>query len=476
MEELETNPALEELPMETVSLEERLNGKSTESGDDTNPADNSDSSQAEPSIDTPENNETSEGANEKEESSNSEEIDFSDDFEVFTKLDEEWQEYYRQESQTSEYSNEAEKRRQYFFDSLVSETSLQEHLMEQAEFSDCGEKELEAIRFLIGSLDDRGFLTSPLSDVALLSSMPLATMKEAREILRNFDPPGIGSEDIRECLLFQLSLRGEQDSPAYKIIDKWMDLLLRRRIPELARKIGISKDEIQEVIEHIAELDPNPGSRFRADTNSSISPDAQIEWDGNKWVININNDYIPRLRINPIYKQLIAKGTLSKKEKDYIQERMRSGKFLMGSIEQRQQTIKRISNEILKFQKDFFEEGVSALKPLTMNQVAESIDVHETTVSRAIANKYLETPHGTFPFKYFFTAGYENAAGESISNRSVKDSIAKIIEGENPVKPLSDQAIANLLAKSDIKIARRTVAKYREEIGVLPTNLRRQYD
>ncbi|MBT3470893.1 MAG: RNA polymerase factor sigma-54 [Opitutae bacterium] len=476
MEELETNPALEELPMETVSLEERLNGKSTESGDDTNPADNSDSSQAEPSIDTTENNETSEGANEKEESSNSEEIDFSDDFEVFTKLDEEWQEYYRQESQTSEYSNEAEKRRQYFFDSLVSETSLQEHLMEQAEFSDCGEKELEAIRFLIGSLDDRGFLTSPLSDVALLSSMPLATMKEAREILRNFDPPGIGSEDIRECLLFQLSLRGEQDSPAYKIIDKWMDLLLRRRIPELARKIGISKDEIQEVIEHIAELDPNPGSRFRADTNSSISPDAQIEWDGNKWVININNDYIPRLRINPIYKQLIAKGTLSKKEKDYIQERMRSGKFLMGSIEQRQQTIKRISNEILKFQKDFFEEGVSALKPLTMNQVAESIDVHETTVSRAIANKYLETPHGTFPFKYFFTAGYENAAGESISNRSVKDSIAKIIEGENPVKPLSDQAIANLLAKSDIKIARRTVAKYREEIGVLPTNLRRQYD
>jgi RNA polymerase sigma-54 factor len=155
---------------------------------------------------------------------------------------------------------------------------------------------------------------------------------------------------------------------------------------------------------------------------------------------------------------------------------MRSGKFLMSSIEQRQQTIKRIANEILKFQKDFFEKGVSALKPLTMNQVAESIDVHETTVSRAIANKYLETPHGTFPLKYFFTAGYENSAGEAISNRSVKDSIAKIIEGENPVKPLSDQAIANLLAQSDIKIARRTVAKYREEIGVLPTNLRRQYD
>ena len=148
----------------------------------------------------------------------------------------------------------------------------------------------------------------------------------------------------------------------------------------------------------------------------------------------------------------------------------------MSSIEQRQQTIERIAGEILKFQNDFFEEGVSALKPLTMNQVAETIEVHETTVSRAIANKYLETPHGTFPFKYFFTAGYENAEGEAISNRSVKDRIAKIIDAENPVKPLSDQAIANLLAKEDIKIARRTVAKYREELGILPTNLRRQYD
>ena len=148
----------------------------------------------------------------------------------------------------------------------------------------------------------------------------------------------------------------------------------------------------------------------------------------------------------------------------------------MSSIEQRQQTIERIAGEILKFQGNFFDEGVSALKPLTMNRVAESIDVHETTVSRAIANKYLETPHGTFPFKYFFTAGYENADGEAISNRSVKDRVAKIIEAENPVKPLSDQAIANQLAEQDIKIARRTVAKYREELGILPTNLRRQYD
>ena len=238
MEELETNPMLEELPMEIVSLEERLNGSSSDADDVNEPDTEEASLESQPSEAKPD-----EKAD-PQEAANPEEIKFSEDFEVFTKLDEDWQDYYRQESQTSEYSNEAENRRQYFFDSLVSETSLQEHLMEQAECSDCDEEELEAIRFLIGSLDDRGFLTSSLSDIALLSSISLTTMRRAREVLRNFDPPGIGSEDIRECLLFQLELRAESDTWAYEMIDQWMDLLLRRRIPELSRKLGISKDEM----------------------------------------------------------------------------------------------------------------------------------------------------------------------------------------------------------------------------------------
>ena len=463
LQELESNPTLEELPMEGISLEDRL------SGDDNppDPAEPDTSGDTNPPMEVPE----------EAPSAEAEEMKFQDDFEIFSQLEEEWHDYYRQESQTSEYSDEAEKKRQHFFDSLVSETSLQEHIMEQADCSDCSPQELEAIEYLIGSLDDRGFLTNTLPDISLLSNIPLATLESAREILRNFDPPGIGSVDIRECLLFQLELRDEEGTPAYEMIDKWLDLLLRRRIPELSRKLNLSKEEVQESIEHIAELDPNPGSRFRADTNSSISPDASIEWSGTEWVITVNNDYIPRLRINPSIKQLIAKGQLNKKEKEFIKERMNSGKFLMSSIEQRQQTIERISREILNVQENFFEEGVSGLKPLTMNQVAEILEVHETTVSRAIANKYLETPHGTFPFKYFFTAGYaKEADGDAVSSRSVKDRIAKIIEGENPVKPLSDQAIANMLSKEDIKIARRTVAKYREELGILPTNLRRQYD
>ena len=190
----------------------------------------------------------------------------------------------------------------------------------------------------------------------------------------------------------------------------------------------------------------------------------------------LNSDYIPRLRISNTYKEMLAKGTLSKQEKDFIIERMRSGKFLINSIEQRQNTIERITREILKFQNDFFEVGIAKLRPLTMNTIAETVGVHETTVSRAIANKYIRTPHGVFAFKYFFTPGYKTGKGESVSNKTIKDMISQIIDEEKQAKPFSDQSIVDQLKAKDIKIARRTVAKYREELGILPTNLRRRYD
>ena len=214
-----------------------------------------------------------------------------------------------------------------------------------------------------------------------------------------------------------------------------------------------------------------------ADSNTVIEPDVTVYKDEyGEWQILLNNDYIPRLRINGVYKDLLAKDSLGQKEKDFLLERMRSGKFLINSIEQRQQTIERITQEILNCQSSFFAEGVAKLRPLTMNAIAQTVGVHETTVSRAIANKYIRTPHGVFPFKYFFTPGFTVANGESVSNKTIKDMIQQIIESENPAKPLSDQGVVKLLAEKDVKIARRTVAKYRDELGILPTNLRRRYD
>lgn len=294
-------------------------------------------------------------------------------------------------------------------------------------------------------------------------------------MLRTFDPSGIGAKDLADCLVLQLTAKGRGTSLASRMIRDHFELLTRRRIPELARKLGADADDVQSAIEEIGKLDPAPGRRFAEDSNRVVVPDVTVEWDGDEWKINLNSDYIPRLRISSTYRDLIAKGTLSKTERDYLREKMRNGKFLIDSIEQRQRTIERITREIIKAQTEFFESGVSALKPLTMTQIAEVVGVHETTVSRAIANKYLKTPHGVFDFKYFFTPGYQAESGAAVSNTSVKEMIADLIAIEDKASPLSDQELVAKLQGKGIKIARRTVAKYREELGILPSNLRRDY-
>ncbi len=448
LEELQTNPLLEELPIEGISIE-TTSPQSPDSNGETVSSDGSENG--------------------------SEELRFKDDFEVFAKLDEDWRDYFSQASGQQVYTSEDAERRQHFFDSLVSETSLQEHLMRQAELSEASPEEMEAMPFLIGSLDRRGFLTNSLSDIALLSKIPLHIIQGAHRILLTFEPHGIGCSDLKESLLHQLRLKGREKSLAYEVIRDHFKLLLRRRIPEIARKTSSTLYETQTAFEEIATLDPAPASEFSEDTNRVVIPDARVFKGENGWEVSLNSELIPRLRISSAYKEMLAKGQIPAKEKAYIQDKMRSGRFLMSSIEQRQQTIERITRQLLEFQMEFFENGIASLKPLTMSQVADKVGVHETTVSRAIANKYLETPHGIFEYKYFFTPGLHSNDGESVSNKSVKESIALIIEAEDPAKPLSDQEIVGILGEKGVRIARRTVAKYREEMGILPTNLRRRY-
>jgi RNA polymerase sigma-54 factor len=449
-EELQNNPTLEELPMEGVSLEQKDTGESPD-------AENRDETEH------------------REEAARREELDFSRDFEVLSKIDDDWRDHLAQAGGAQPYTSEAAERRQHFFDSLVSETSLQEHLMRQAELSDSPPSVLAAVRFLVGSLDDRGFLTATPADIALMSGLALEDVQAGQKLLRTFDPPGIGAQNLAECLLSQLETKGRGTSLAARVIRDHFELLTRRRIPDLARRLDASVDEIQTAIEEIGTLDPSPGRRFADDSNRVVVPDVTVAKDGGKWQIHLNSDYIPRLRISPTYRELIAKGQLSKEEREYLRERMRSGRFLINSIEQRQQTIERITREILKVQEEFFEHGVSKLKPLTMTQIADAVGVHETTVSRAIANKYIKTPHGVLEFKYFFTPGYRAQSGDAVSNTSVKEMIGDLLAGEDKAHPLSDQEIVAKLRAKGINIARRTVAKYREELGLLSSNLRREY-
>lgn len=439
LEELQSNPALEELSMEEASIEEM----------------------SAPTEETPD---------------YAEELDFAErEMDILRRMDQDMRDLFFEESARSTFSAEDAERRQHFFDSAVAETSLQEHLLSQAEMTELTPPEREALNVLVSSLDGDGFLTDSLPDIALFSNLPLPAVQRAAGILRNFEPLGIGCENRQQCLLFQLEQKGRGRSLAANILRDHYPLLVRRRIPDLARKLGTDLENVQQAVREIATLEPSPGRRFGEDLNRIIMADARVYQEDGGWKIELNNDYVPRLRISGTYKELLAGGKLSPKERDYLREKIRSGKFLISSIEQRQQTIERITQVLLQFQGGFFEGGVSRLQPLTMNQVALEIGVHETTISRAIANKFIETPHGVFEFRYFFTAGIRTESGETISNRSVKDAIANLVEDENPAKPLSDQDLVEILAEKGFKIARRTVAKYREELGILPTNLRRRY-
>jgi len=442
-EELQSNPTLEELPMDDVSLE-----KEARSGDDN----------ATPTDDP------------------REELNFSKDFQVLEKIGQDWRDHLSDAGGVRQTTSEEDERRQHFYESLTTEISLQEHLMGQAELAGCPPPVLAALRFLVGSLDDRGYLTATLPDLALLAELSLATMQEAAKLLQTFEPAGIGADNLAHCLLIQLAQKGREKSVAARIIRDHFELLVRRRIPDLARRTGLGPEVIQQAIEEIGTLDPAPGRRFAADANRVVVPDVTVEADNGEWRIILNPDYIPRLRLSNTYKELIAKGRLSKTEGDYLREKLRAGKFIINAIEQRQRTIERITREIIKHQGEFFAEGVAKLKPLTMTQIADIIGVHETTVSRALANKYMQTPHGVFAMKYFFTSGYQSDAGAAVANTSVKEMIADLIAAEDPGQPRSDQEIVGLLEAKGLKIARRTVAKYREELGLLPSNLRRRYD
>ncbi len=261
----------------------------------------------------------------------------------------------------------------------------------------------------------------------------------------------------------------------FRIVAHHIDDLGKRRFPEIARRLGTTVEQIQRCANFIATLDPKPGQIFTPDPNNYVLPDVNVEKIGTGYTITLNGEQIPHLRISNTYKDLMAQDGNGTDVKDYIRDKIRSGKFLIKSIHQRQQTISNIAHEIVSRQTEFLEKGPASLKPLTMVQIAEAVGVHETTVSRAISSKYIATPQGVFEMKYFFTPGYQTAGGETMSNTSVKDAISILVKEESSKNPLSDKEIVEILSGRGIPIARRTVAKYRNELNILPSNMRKRY-
>ena len=401
--------------------------------------------------------------------------DFKEEFDRLAKLDEEWRDYMSQNSGYSARSAEDEERRQFFFDSLVKEETLQQHLLEQIPGSELAEFEVPIAELLIGNLDDHGFLQSSLEEISSSSGLDTPDLERVLEVVQSFHPVGVAARDLRECLLIQLRRIGKEHSLEYRIVDRHLEDLGKHRIPEIARRLGTTSENVQRAANFIATLDPRPGQIFAPDPNNYVLPDVTIEKISGEWQVSLNGDQIPRLRISNTYKDLMSQEGNGNEVKDYIRDKIRSGKFLIKSIHQRQQTISNIAHEIVARQRDFLDQGPSALRPLTMVQIAEAVGVHETTVSRAISGKYMATPHGVFEIKYFFTPGYQTADGEAMSNTSVKGTIAELVRGEDPRNPLSDKEIVEILVERGIPIARRTVAKYRTELNILPSNMRKRY-
>ncbi len=400
--------------------------------------------------------------------------DFKEEFEQLAKLDDEWREYMAQTGSYSSRGEEDEERRQFFFDSIANQETLQQHLMEQLKGTELDEGQRKIAELIIGNIDDNGFLQTSPTEMEQNTGIPMADFLPVLEVIQGFHPPGVGALDLRDCLLIQLRRRDRQSSLEYQIVDKHIEALGKRRFPEIARKLGVGVHQIQAAANAIAGLDPKPGQIFAPPPNNYVLPDVTVEKIDGEYLITLNGDQIPHLRISNTYKDLMAQeggGDV----KDYIREKIRSGKFLIKSIHQRQQTILNIANQIVSRQKEFLDKGSAFLKPLTMVQIADAVGVHETTVSRAISGKYMSTPQGVFEMRYFFTPGYQTAAGESMSNTSVKEAILELIKGESSQNPLSDKEVVAILSERGIPIARRTVAKYRNELNILPSNLRKEY-
>jgi len=462
-QELQQNPVLEEVTEQEMDLREKSPGNDSDS--DETPAV---TDFAEPPEDVKFDETTDKATGEPVD-------DFQAEFEKLVQMDQEWREHFSQSNTVNRATAEDEERREFMFNSLTAETSLSQHLANQVRDTNLSSEEQAVAELLIGNIDDYGYLTVTPEEIADGANLPVEKILSVLKTIQGFEPVGVGARDLRECLLLQLERSGQTDALEYRIIRDHMEALGKRRIPEIARGTGQSVDDVQAAIARIGRLDPRPGRAFLPVVEQYVAPEVFVQKNGDDYAVTTNDEQIPHLRISNVYKDLMSAGGNDAEVKNYIREKIRAGKFLIKSLHQRQTTICNIGKEIVKRQRDFMDKGVAHLKPMTMAQVAEVVGVHETTVSRAVSGKYIETPQGVFEMKFFFTAGLHSATGSDVSNASVKDMIAEIFKSENPAKPLADQEVVKMLGEKGITIARRTVAKYRDELHILPSNLRKVY-
>lgn len=399
------------------------------------------------------------------------ELNFKEEFEILMRLDKETHDYFLRGYEP--YDADREKGRNYALEVRVPEESLQEHLVKQLAFLELSDRDRRIGELIIGSINEEGYLTQSIDELAASAGYESDCLHDVLVVIRDFDPVGVGARDFKECLLIQLQRFGHDSSLASKIVSDHLDLMAAKNYSAIAKALDVTTDEVRTAAKMIATLDPRPGLAFGSETAPYIFPEIFVEKGEGGYQVVLNDDRIPRLRISRYYQQLMADDQSTEEVKKYIMNKVKSGLFLMKSIEQRQRTLRRVASEIVKVQTDFFNSGVACLKPLTMADVARQVGLHETTICRCVANKFMKTPSGVFAMKYFFMPGLKTGNGHLVSNKAVQDLVAEMVADEDSAHPLSDQEIFERLSAQGLQVARRTVAKYRLVLKIPPSHMRK---
>lgn len=372
--------------------------------------------------------------------------------------------------------NYEEKEETSYENYLSTETTLLDHLLFQLQFTFIQDKEKKVGKYIIENINDNGYLKITNEEICKKFNIQDNEAEDIIRIIQTFDPVGVGARNLMECLLIQLRQNNVTDEIIYQIVEDHLDDLANNKINNIAKKLNISLERVQEVGDFIRTLEPKPGRVFSSSRDVRyVTPDVTVEKVNNEYIVLVRDTTAPRLYINHYYRKLLLNNEMEDNASSYINKKLNSALKLIRCIQQRRNTIYRVVKAIVNYQIDFFEKGVIYLKPLTLKEIADEVGVHESTVSRAINGKYMQCPRGVFELKYFFQSGVSSALGEGISAESIKSIIKDLIQNENPKKPFSDQAIANELNKTGVKISRRTVAKYRDELNIPSSSKRRRY-
>ncbi len=357
---------------------------------------------------------------------------------------------------------------------LSSAGSLADHLRWQFSIQTDDDVTRQIGDAIIGNLDDDGYLVASVEEIAQMGDWPIADVERALQHVQTFDPIGVAARDLQECLTLQLRHLGLAGTITERIVTEHLKLLQNHQVPEIARRLAVTIDELKEHIEIIRNLDPKPGSRYNPNQSQYVIPDVYVSKIEDQYVAHLNEEGLPQLRISPVYRRLLDKGGENTDEtRAYVKDKFRSALWLIKSVDQRQKTIHKVATSIINFQREFLDHGIEHLRPLVLRDVANDIGMHESTVSRVVNNKYMHTPQGVFEMKFFFHSGISSSYGDSVSSVTIKQRIRKIIENEDPRKPLSDSKIVSILQKEGLMLARRTIAKYREELKIPTSNQRK---